>query len=141
MGDLTAIKQAVEARMVVLTFVKSNEKFDFEDVPNSVIDKAFIVSVSRGENEYLSGNLSNPKDILEILIAYKTKRNERVVGDIAIDDRETIEVDIINHASITGLDTDPLLILNQEAESEKLLEHYLVSRLGFTVDYIRDVSP
>ncbi len=126
--------------MVVLTFVKSNEKFDFDDVPDSVINKAFIVSVSRGENVYHSGNLSNPKDIVEILIAYKTLRNERTIGDTAIDDRESIEVDLINHASITGLGTDPLLILNQEAESEKLLEHYLVSRLGFTVDYIRDVS-
>ncbi len=140
MGDLTAIKQAIEARMVVLNFIKSNEKFDFDDVPESVIDKAFIISIKLGENPYLAGDLSNPKDIITILIAYKTLRNERTVGDTALDDRETIEVDLINHASITGLGTDPLLTMDQEAESEKYLDHYLISRLVFTVDYIRDIS-
>ena len=73
--------------------------------------------------------------------AYKTKRNERTVGDTALDDNETIEVDLINHASITGLSSDPLLWMDQEAVAEKYLEHYMIMKIAFTVDFIRDVSP
>ena len=140
MGDLTDIKQAIEARMVVLEFKQSDEKFDFDNEPDSQMDKLFRVDVELEENLYYSGNIANPKYLITIWRAYKTKRNKRTVGDTALDDNETIEVDLINHASITGQDTDPLLMMDKEAVAEKYLENYMIMRLVFTVDYIRDIS-
>lgn len=140
MGDLTDIKQAIEARMVVLKFLKSDEMFDFDNEPDSQMDKLFRIEVEMEENRYYAGNVSNPLDNIIIWIARKTKQNKRVVGDLALDDRETIEVDLINHSSITGLDSDPLLMMDKEAIMEKYLANYLINRLVFTADYIRDVS-
>jgi len=140
MGSIKDIKQAVEARMVALAFEQSDEEFDFDSEPDSQMDKLFRVKIEMEENRYYSDNLSNPLDNIIIWIAYKTKRNKRTAGDAALDDRETIEVDLINHASITGLASDPLLTMDKEAVQEKYLENYLISRLVFTADYIRDVS-
>lgn len=140
MGSIKDIKQAVEARMVALAFEQSDEEFDFDSEPDSQMDKLFRVKIEMEENRYYSDNLSNPLDNIIIWIAYKTKRNKRTAGDAALDDRETIEVDLINDVSITGLASDPLLAMDKEAVQEKYLENYLINRLVFTVDYIRDVS-
>jgi len=141
MGAIKDIKNAVEARMVALGFSQSDEMFDFDSEPDSQMDKLFRVEIEMEENNYYSGNQSNPLDNIIIWVAYKTKRNERTVGDTALDDREAIEVDLINHASITGLSSDPLLTMDKEAVQEKYLENYLINRLVFTANYLRDVSP
>lgn len=140
MGDIKDIVEAIEARLVVNSFKATEEVFDFDTVPDSIIDKAFRIETSIIENPYYSGDISNPKEEIEVLIAYKALRKTRTKWKSALDDRETLENDLINHASISGLSSDPLLMMDREATTQKYLEGYLISRLVFTVDYIRDIS-
>jgi len=140
MGDIKDIQEAIEARMVALGFTQTEDVFDFEAVPGSIANQAFRVETEPIANPYYSFNIANTKERISIWICYKTYRKRRTVQKTAQDDRETIEVDLINHASISGLSTDPLLTMDAEATQEKLLEHWLVSKLAFTADIIRDIS-
>jgi hypothetical protein len=140
MGSIKDIVEAIEARLVDNSFKVTEEVFDFDTVPDSIIDHAFRIETSIVENPYYSGNISNPREEIEILIAYKALRKTRTQWKTALNDRETLENDLVNHASITGLSSDPLLMMDREATTQKYLEGYLISRLVFTVDYIRDIS-
>lgn len=140
MGDLTDIINVVEARMEALGFNVTEEVFDFDNVPDSVIHKSFRIVRSPIENNYLIGNIANTKDAIEIWIAYKMRRKARTAYKAALDDMETIEKDIINASSIRNLSSDPLLEKYPDSEVPKYLEDYLVSKLVFTADYIRDIS-
>lgn len=140
MGDIKDIIEAIEARMVVLGFTQTEVLFNFEEIPDSIIHQAFrIDSPIPVENPYYSGNISNPQKNIPIWIAYKAYRKSRTAMKTAEDDRETIEVDLINHSSITGLGTDPLLTLSDESTAKEV-EGYIVSNLVFTANYIRDIS-
>jgi hypothetical protein len=141
MGSIKDIVEAVETRMVALGFTQIDEVFDFDAVPESKINKAFRIETRLRTGRYHSGNLSNPIESLEIWIAYKAKRDRRAVTKTGLDDRETIESDLINAAGITDLDSDPLLMMDQEASNQKLLPNHLIVKLAFSVDYLRDVSP
>ena len=140
MGDIKDIVEAIEARLVANNFKATEEVFDFDTVPDSIIDKAFRIETSIIENPYFSGDISNPKEEISIFIAYKALRKTRTKWKAALDDREALENDLINHSSITGLSSDPLLIMDREATAQKYLESYLISGLVFTVNYIRDIS-
>ena len=140
MGSIKDIVEAVETRMVALGFTQTDEVFDFNAVPESKINKAFRIETRLRTGRYHSGNLSNPIESLEIWIAYKATRNRRIVAKAGLDDRETIETDLINAASITGLASDPLLTMDQEASNQKLLPNHLIVKLAFSVDYLRDAS-
>jgi hypothetical protein len=141
MGSIKDIIEAVEARMVALGFTQTDEVFDFDAVPESKINKAFRIETRLRTGRYHSGNLSNPVESLEIWIAYKAKRDRRAIAKTGLDDRETIETDLINAAGISGLASDPLLMMDQEASNQKLLPNHLIVKLAFSVDYLRDVSP
>ena len=140
MGSIKDIVEAVETRMVALGFTQTDEVFDFNAVPQSKINKAFRIETRLRTGRYHSGNLSNPIESLEIWIVYKATRNRRTVAKTGLDDRETIETDLINAAGISGLDSDPLLMMDQEASNQKLLPNHLIVKLAFSVDYLRDVS-
>ena len=141
MGAIKDIIEAIEVRMDVLGFTQTDDVFDFKTVPQSRINKAFRLETRTRSNDYYPGDVSNVKETIEIWIAYKAKRNRRTVWKTGLDDRESIEVDLINAAGISGLSCDPLLIMDQEAGSQKELPNHIISKLVFTADYIRDVSP
>ena len=63
-----------------------------------------------------------------------------VHGLIGGNDRETIEKDLINAASISGLSSNPLLQMDGDATAQKYKNDYLISRLVFSVNYLRDIS-
>lgn len=140
MGEIKDIVDAIEARLVAMGFKQTDDVFTFDEVPNSVIDKAFRTETALAENPYYSGNIANPKEAISIWIAYKTFRDPRAKQKVAQNDREAIEVDIINHSSIKGLSSNPILFFDREASIAKYYENYLVSLLVFTADYIRDIS-
>jgi len=141
MGVLKDIVTAIENKMVSLGFKKTKEVFDFERVPDSVIDKAFRIETRTVENRYYSGNIGNPKDELSIWIAYKLHRDPLAAWKSALDDQETIERGLINDTALRALSSDPMLMMDREQSTQKYLENYLVSRLAFTADYLRDISP
>ena len=141
MGVLKDIVTAIENKMVSLGFKKTKEVFDFERVPDSVIDKAFRIETRTVENRYYSGNIGNPKDELSIWIAYKLHRDPLAAWKSALDDQETIERELINDTALRALSSDPMLMMDREQSTQKYLENYLVSRLAFTADYLRDISP
>lgn len=140
MGAITDIIAAVEARMLVLGFEQSNDVFDFDTVPSSNIHKAFRIETRILRNPYHSGDVANPREELIIWIAYRATRDVNAAWKSALNDRESVERDLINAASISGLSCDPLLQMDSEASAQKYLESYLVSKLAFTVDYVRDIS-
>lgn len=141
MGAIKDIIEAIETRLVALSFKATEEVFDFEAVSDSVIDKAFRIETEIIENKYYSGNIGNPREEITIFIAYKTRRKPRTVWKTALNDREVIETDLINASSISGLSCDPILQMDREATTQKFMENYLISKLVFTADYIRDISP
>ncbi len=141
-GDLSTIIAAIEVRLAVLGFTKSKTVFDFDSVPDSIIDSAYRIDSRQLENEYIMGNNALTADELSIFIAYKMTRDGSVVLSKALDDRETIEKDIIENVSITTCPTQkPILALSGEASAAKYLTNYLVSKLAFRCDYIRDLTP
>jgi len=140
MGAIKDIIEAIEARMVALGYSATEEVFDFDAVPDSVIDNSFRIEVENLETVYDSGNIARNKDSIDIWIAYKELRKPRTQWKTALDARETIEVDLINHASISGLSSDPLLVMDGEATVEKYLGDYLILKLAFSCDYLKDIS-
>jgi len=141
MGALKDIVAAVENEMVALGFKKSRDVFDFERVPDSLIDKAFRVEVRNLANRYYSGNVGNPKDEVSVWIAYKLHRDPLTAWKAALDDQETVERALINDAELRALSSDPILTMDGEKTTQKYLEEYLISRLAFTADYLKDISP
>lgn len=140
MGAIKDIVEAIEARMVALGYTETEEVFDFDAVPDSVIDSSFRIEVEGIESAYDSGNVGRKIDSIDIWIAFKELRKPRTQWKTALDARETIEVDLINHASISSLDSDPLLMMDREASIEKYLGDYLILKLSFSCDYLRDIS-
>lgn len=140
MGAIKDIVEAIEARMVELGYSETEEVFDFDAVPDSVIDNSFRIEVDNIENEYHSGEIAETIDDINIWIAFKELRKPRTQWKTALDARETIEVDLINHASISGLSSDPLLEMDREASVEKYLGDYLILKLVFSCNYVRDIS-
>ncbi len=127
--------------MVSLGFKKTKEVFDFEQVPDSVMDKAFRIETRTIENRYYRGDVGNPKDEISLWIAYKFHRDPLTAWKLALDDQEIIERALINDTSLRALASDPILMMDREQSTQKYLENYLVSRLAFTLDYLRDISP
>jgi hypothetical protein len=141
MGALKDIVNAVETKLVSLGFKKTKDVFDFERAPDSTIDKAFRIETKSLENRYYRGGVGNPRDEVSIWIAYKLHRDPLASWKAGLDDQETIERALINDATIQALPSDPLLVLDGEKSTQKYLENYLVSRLSFTADYLKDISP
>ncbi len=141
MSSLGDIVTAIETRLTTLAYKATDEVFNFDAVPNSIIDKAYRMETRLIRNEYHLNNQANPNEEISIYIAYKAKRNTRTVWKTALGDRETIEKDIVNAAAIRALASDPLVMMNGEASTMKYLGDYLVSRLVFTIDYLRDITP
>jgi len=139
-SKIRSIIEAVEARMAALGFTATKAVFDFDNVPDSVIHKAYRIESRVIENRYGMDNLANPREEIAIWIAYKMKRDARATWKGALDDREAIEDDLVNDPAIMALDSDPLLALNSEASAQKYLEDYLISKLAFTADYFRKLA-
>ena len=139
-GDLTAIIAEIGKRLEALGFKPVKTVFDFDAVPDSIIDKAYRVETRLAGNDYNMGNQATTTETVEIFIAYKLGRDSAAAWAKALDDRETVERDIINDGTIAGLPSDPILALNQEAAAQKYLENYLVSKIVFRCDYIRDLA-
>ncbi len=134
-GDIIG---AIEARLVALGYTPTDEAFSFDAVPSSIIDKAFRIETRLMRNDYHLGGVGNPIEAIDIYIAYKTLRNPRAAWKSALSDRETIEADLISASSISGLSCDPLLRLEGEATVHRFKGEYLVSRLVFSANYLRD---
>lgn len=139
-GDLSAILTAFEARLGALGFKAAKDVFDFDAVPDSIIDKSFRVVPRQLDNEYILGNNALTADELAIFVAYKTKRDGSVVLATALDDRERIEKDVINDAALIALVQSPILTLTGDEAVVKYLDNYLVSKVVFRCDYIRSLT-
>jgi hypothetical protein len=140
MGTIKAIVEAIETRMTALAFTVTEEVFNFDAVPSSIINKAYRIETRQVGSRYDSGNVGNAKDEIVIWIAYTVAPKPRTAWKTALDDRETIETDLINAAGIRALASDPLLTMNGEASTQKQVdETYLVSRLVFMADYLRTI--
>ena len=139
-GDLTAIIGAIKTRMTALGFAQADAVFDFDTVPDSIIDKAYRLETRLLTNDYGLGNRADTVESIEIFIAYALERAATAAWEEALDDRERIEKDIISNATIAALAQAPILTLNQEAAALKYLEQYLVSKVVFRCDYIRSLA-
>lgn len=139
---LRAIVEAAETRLLALGFKTTDEVFDFDGVPSSVMDKAFRIEVRLLSSEYEAGNQANPICELGIYIAYRIPAggSPRAAWKTALDDLEAIETDLINAASIRGLACNPVLTLDREATTQKYLEDYVVSKVAFSSNYLRDLN-
>lgn len=139
MGTLVDIIEAIEARLVALEFTQTEVVFDFDTVPDSIINGAFRIQNKLVEARYHAGNLSNPLEEIRIWIIYKALRKPRAVWKISLNDRETIETDLLNDVSIHALSSNPLLAMDNEETTQEYVGSYVVSLLVFTIDYLRTV--
>ena len=74
---IVALIEAIETRLVALGYNATEEWFDFDSVPSSVIHQSFRIDTRPGEVIYYSGNLSNPMEQIEIWLAFWKKRVTR----------------------------------------------------------------
>lgn len=139
-GDLTAILEAVRTRLRTLGFKEAAAVFDFDAVPDTTIDRAFRIEPRLVDNEYILGNRAVTTEDLDLYVAYKLKRKDMDALDAALNDRESIEKDVINDATIAALAQGPILRMSGETMTVKYSENYLVSKVTLRCDYIRDVS-
>jgi hypothetical protein len=138
-SKIRTLIEAIETRMAALGFTATNTVFDFDLVPDSVIHKAYRIESRIVGNSYGMDNQANPREEISVWVAYKMKRDARVAWKAALDDRETIENDLVNDPTIMALDSDPLLTLDSEASAQKYLKDYFVLKLAFTADYLRTI--
>jgi hypothetical protein len=138
MGALTGIIGAIETRLEALGFHATEEVFDFDAVPDSIIDKAFRMEAAQLNAEYFAGNAGAAgTEEISIWIAYKALRKPRTVWKTSLNDGETIEADLLNSAAIAALSSNPILQMNREAVPQKYVHNYIVSKLVFSVNYLR----
>jgi hypothetical protein len=137
-GAIGSIIVAVEARMVALGFTATDEVFNFDSVPDSIINKAFRIETRLLDKQNMTGQYARVQEELTIYIAYRpAAQSLRTAWKSAMDDRETIETDLINAASILTLSSSPILFLDRETDNQKYVFDYLVSKLVFTAHYNR----
>lgn len=140
-GTISAIVAAVEARMTALSFTATDEVFDFDNVPSSICNLAYRIEARRVECRYYTNHQSNPVDQLEIYIAYSMNRDARAAWKTSLDDREKVEKDLLTAASIVSLASNPLIEMDADATATKERDGWLISKLVFNVDYLRDITP
>jgi hypothetical protein len=140
MGDIRQIIEVIEAKLQSLGYKPTDEVFDFDSVPNSIMDRAFRIETRMIENAYYSGQIANPKQEISIYIAYKERRAMRAIWKVAYDEMEIIEKELMAPGLFAGLVSDPLIWMDNEASALKYLENYLILRVVFVVDYLRDIS-
>jgi hypothetical protein len=139
-----AIKEivaAIEARLTALGFTATEDVFDFYAVPASIANLAYRIEAKRIGCAYWMNHHANPQDAIEIYIAYAMTRKARTAWKTALDDRERIEKDLLSAASILALASNPLLMMDADATAAKERDGWLVSRLVFNCDYLRDLTP
>jgi len=137
-GTLSTLIAAIEARMVVLGFKTTEEIFNFDAVPDSVIHKAFRIETRLIDKNNCTDQYTRVQEELTIYIAYRPMAQSlRTSWKTAMDDRETIETDLVNASSILALASGPLLFLDRETDSQRYVIDYLVSKLAFTAHYNR----
>lgn len=141
MGDTKNLVRAIAARLDDLDFKQTNEVFNFDAVPDSLIDRSFRIESRPVRNQYHSGNIAETDEIIDIWIAYSIKRSALDIWESSLDDREEIELDLVNADSISSLGSDPFLVMNPEASIQKYLGDYLVARISFKANHIRNISP
>jgi K+-sensing histidine kinase KdpD len=135
-GAIGSIIVAVEARMVALGFASTDEVFNFDAVPDSVINKAFRIETRLLDKQNMTGQVARVQEELTIYVAYRpAAQSLRTAWKTAMDDRETIEKDIINNSTILALASGPFIFLDRETDNQKYVIDYLVSKLVFTVHY------
>lgn len=135
-GVLMTIVEAFEARLEALGFVASPEIFDFNGVPSSIIDKAYRIETVHRATQALSGNGLNESWAIEIYIAYQGDQGMRAAWGAAHDDREAIEDDILTNNAIAAL---AVVLPDQDSAAQKYLSSFLVSKVVFRVDYVRQL--
>lgn len=133
--------EAVEARLDALGFRASDETFDFDHVPASVLNGSYRIESRLVSKGMMMGQHAKVQEDLSIYIAYKpVKRSVRSAQKQALDDREAIEKDVINNASILTLASSPLLWINHDASAQKYVSDILISRLVISADYLIAVA-
>jgi hypothetical protein len=135
---LNSIITAIETHLTTLGFSMTDDVFDFDAAPDSIINKAARITVRRVGNEYYSGDLANPKDEVTIWIAYQAggAMSKRTVEKAAIDDRQAIEIALLNSVTLKALQpADPFLTFDGDEASTKELGDYIVSKIPVHVDY------
>lgn len=137
---IVALIEAIETRMIALGYKETEDWFDFDSVPSSVIHQAFRIETRPEEVIYHAGNLANPIEAIEIWMAFWKKRVTRTnIKTMLTSYREDVETDLLNSSAISGLASDPLMTL-KEAEFGKDNQNFLILRLMFHANYLRDVS-
>ena len=135
---LTGIIGAIETHLTTLGFVMCEDVFNFDAVPDSIINKSVRITTRRTGTIYYSGDLANPKDEVTIWIAYQAggAMSKRTVEKTAIDDRQAIEIALLNSTTIKALQpSDPFLTFEGDEASTKELGDYIVSKIPVHVDY------
>lgn len=136
---IVTLIEAIETRLINLGYTATEEWFDFDSVPSSVIHQSFRIEARPEDVIYHSGNLSNPIEQIEIWLAFWKKRVTRTnIKTMLTSYREDVETNLLL-INTQGLASDPLLTL-KEAEFGKDKGNFLILRLMFQANYLRDVS-
>lgn len=122
--------------MTALGFKVTEEVFNFDAVPDSIINKAYRIETRLIDKQNMTGQMARVQEEMTIFVAYRpAAQSLRTAWKTSNDDRETIEKDLINNATILALASGPFIFLDRETSGQRYVLDYLVSRLVFTVHY------
>lgn len=137
---IVTLIEAIETRLEALGYFATEEVFDFDSVPSSVIHQSFRIETKPDDIIYHADNLTNPIEAITIWLAFWKKRVTRAdVKTMLTSYRENVETDLLNSSTILGLASDPLLTL-RDAELGKDHENFLIMRLMFHANYLRYIG-
>jgi hypothetical protein len=140
-GVIGTIVAAVETCVTALGYTLSDNVFNFDCVPDSVIDKSYFIEIKQNKATYFSGHKKEAVDEMMVWLAFKKDRDPHATRNVAIDARETLESGIMNNAALLALPSDPIITMDGEASLTKEFDDYLMMKLVFFIDYLRSVAP
>lgn len=114
--SLTNIKTLFRTRLEGQSFEEWQDAFNFENIPNSIVDKAFHIQIGGVTGDFLNGeNQSLVTDVI-IRMFFKGFRSPAEGIDTAIEDGENVILDICDPTVRLGTNIKNVKFLDMSLE-------------------------
>jgi hypothetical protein len=135
MSDLRTHTEALITAIEGLSYVMSDDMFDFDAVPSSKMDKAYRLEVGTAEVVELSGDRVEKRKVVELWTAYKvTARGDRKDAFLdVLDSQEALEDKLLQ--TLTSLPGNV-----DSGSVSKYVQNYIILHVTYRFTYWRDLT-
>lgn len=137
MGVLRSYIEAMKVQFAGIGLKESEYVFNFDHVPNNLIDRSFRIEITANPNKEMSGGKLEKSAVVHLWVVYKmpakstgVKRTVKYLD--AIDETEKIEDKI--YLNITGF------VESEGFESSDIFQDFLIFHFPFTINYERSLN-